>query len=256
MWPRRNTPAPKAHSSAVDELRAAAERHQPDEARIWARVETHLATDTTASTSSARDVVRFPAPWSRVLMATLATMVVAGSISTAAWQLTERTHIPAAPSPAQPQVPVPPPPSAQTSTATQAPSPRSSGPASATEPKGSLPVSVTGTPGPQSYPYWAQNDVNLKVGRRLGELSVSIRVRRTARVSSTGSWLSLPSSDFRVTTETSGDAIVYRWTLLPGRMVPPGSYVMAAQYNRGADHDPGKDTFTMRSGATILTGHF
>jgi hypothetical protein len=250
MWPRRKEP--EAHSRTAAELRAAAEEHRPDEARIWAHVETRMATGTRPEKEHARS----PAPWSRVLMAALATMTVAGAISTAAWQLTERTHIPSPPSPAQPAVPVPAPPSTET-TARPSSVPSAQSTTSERDSSGRSPLVVAvGTTGPQSYPYWGQNDVRLKVGRPVDELSVTIRVLRTDRVSATGSWLSLPANDFRISTEAARDAIVYRWTLLPGRTVRPGSYVMAAQYNRGADHDPGEDIFTMRSGSTTATGHF
>ncbi|GAA4096137.1 MULTISPECIES: hypothetical protein [Actinomadura] len=98
-----------------------------------------------------------------------------------------------------------------------------------------------------SNEYWAQNNVVLRVHEPLHALTVTIRVRRGERVSSTGSWLSLPNGDFRSSIETTPDVIVYKWTLLPGRTVSPGSYTLAAQYSRTAAHDPGKDVYSVRA---------
>jgi hypothetical protein len=199
--------------------------------------------------------LRFPVPWSRMLVSALATMAVAGAVSIAAWQLTERIPVSAAPQAGQPAVrlAIPPP----SSSARNSAAPGGAAAASTSNPgSSSVPVAATGAPGPQSYPYWAQNDVKVRVERTLRDLDVTVRVKRTDRVSPAGSWLSLPANDFRASTETSGDAIVYRWTLLPGRTVRPGSYVLAAQYDRGADHDRSGDTFTLRSGLVTITGHF
>ncbi|MGP4022810.1 hypothetical protein [Actinomadura sp. 3N407] len=132
---------------------------------------------------------------------------------------------------------------------------------SVNKPQGKAAISSRGALDPDSNDHWAQNNLTLRVQRPLRALTVTIRVVRTERVQATGSWLTLPSSNFKASTETTRDAVVYRWTLLPKRTVGPGSYVLAAQYNRTTAHNSRKDAYTVRATerdgpAVTAEGHF
>ncbi|GLZ13343.1 hypothetical protein Acsp04_35780 [Actinomadura sp. NBRC 104425] len=123
------------------------------------------------------------------------------------------------------------------------------------------PFTASGAVDSASNEHWAQNNVVLRVHEPLHALTVTIRVKLGERVSSAGSWLSLPNGDFRSSVKTTLDAIVYTWTLLPGRTVEPGSYTLAAQYNRTAAHDPGEDVYSVRAAvrdgpSAPAEGHF
>lgn len=105
---------------------------------------------------------------------------------------------------------------------------------------------VTARLDPQSSAYWAQEDVTVSGTRRLTVLRVIVRVARTQGVRSVGSWSSLPGDAFQVTVGEERTAFVYTWELRPGRSVPPGRYVFAAQYGRTpAAHDAHGDTYTV-----------
>jgi len=132
---------------------------------------------------------------------------------------------------------------------TGSPPPRrsASGGAGRTKRPARSPFTASGAVDAASNEHWAQNNVVLRVHEPLHALTVTIRVRLGERVSSAGSWLSLPNGDFRSSVKTTPDAIVYTWTLLPGRTVEPGSYTLAAQYNRTAAHDPGEDVYSVRA---------
>jgi len=176
-----------------------------------------------------------PRAWPRMAMAALATVTVMVLATGVAWQMTgkdEKNEKPPAISASQ-----------RDSGSPRRPVNRS--------------WAVTASIDPHSNAYWAQNTLALKVKRELTELTVTIRVVRTANVTATASWLSLSAGDFRISTETTGSEVVYRWTLLPGKMIRPGSYTIAAQYNRGAGHDPHGDAYSIRSDGDLAAGgHF
>lgn len=133
-------------------------------------------------------------------------------------------------------------PSRKPTVPSQAPKPPAPSP-----PRDQARLPCEGTADPQSNDYWAQDDLALRVPTQLRALTATIRVARTERVKATGAWLSLPNGDFQSSIDTTRDAVVYRWTLLPGRVVQPGSYTLAAQYDRTAAHDPRKDTFAVQA---------
>lgn len=133
--------------------------------------------------------------------------------------------------------------------------------AAVSEPSAAVSLTAGAAVDPHSHQYWAQNNLTLRVQEPLDGLTAVIRVKITPRVEATGSWLSLAKDDFLVETERAGDALEFRFTLLPGRRVRPGTYVLAAQYNRDATHDPVKDAYTVEADAaggpvTTLKGHF
>jgi hypothetical protein len=83
----------------------------------------------------------------------------------------------------------------------------------------------------QSTVYWAQNNLILKTTEPLTSLTVDLRIAQTGDVRNTGHWQTLPNEDFTVTVEEPAGALLYRWTLKPGRTVPTGQHQFAAQYN-------------------------
>ncbi|SEG23203.1 hypothetical protein SAMN04489712_1043 [Thermomonospora echinospora] len=271
-----------AEESVARRLRDEAERHEPDRDRMWSRVETAMVGPYT--TGPPEETERWSRPrrgwWSRwsglrVAATALGTAAVVGVTSFTALALTDRggrlPHPPMtgrdggdipAQSPAQTSSQVPTPGKMPEGAASATPEgTRSTSPGTTKRPaaKGRI-VEVTGAPGANSTDHWGENTLRLEVRRPLAGLDVTIRVVRTRRVNPTGSWLSLPASDFRISTDATDRAVVYRWTLFPGRAIRPGSYVIAAQYDRGADHDPRRDAFTLTATAatteTTVQGHF
>ncbi|WP_137991522.1 hypothetical protein [Streptomyces vilmorinianum] len=192
-------------------LREAAEAHRPDRARILARVERGIA----APPEGPADRRRLPAPWPRALAAaaSVAALLVVGGFGAA--QLAGRDDPPAVSPAPPPQTPLP--------------APRASGAVD-----------------PGSNRWWAQSNLTLDTPTRLSTLTVELRIAQTGGVASTGHWRTRDAEDFAVTVREEGPALVYRWTLKPGRTVPPGRHVFAGQYNHAeGERDATGDAFTI-----------
>ncbi|MFD3722331.1 hypothetical protein [Streptomyces sp. NPDC058674] len=228
-------------------LREASEAHQPDRARMLARVE--------RGTSGATVRHRTPSigrAWPKAALACLATAAVlaTGGLAVAGIVRTP----PPSDTPTVPAVPSPTGPSPSTSTSppvtpparTSAP-PGSTGPApTGTAPSGSRPTASEssrvgsgplwseGSVDPHSNTYWSQSNVALRNSRPLSALTLEVRIAQTGGVQNTGSWRTLPSADFTVTVQEDGGVLVYRWVLKPGRTVPAGQHAFAVQYNHAA----------------------
>ncbi|MFK8908515.1 hypothetical protein ACJA3G_15935, partial [Streptomyces sp. YS-3] len=102
------------------------------------------------------------------------------------------------------------------------------------------PLRSEGVVDPHANAYWAQSNVTFHTGVSLGALTMEVRIAQTGGVASTGAWRTLPAQDFTLTTVDGKGALIYRWTLKPGRTVPPGQHVFAVQYN----HAPGPRAVT------------
>ncbi|MFF8268358.1 hypothetical protein ACF059_13300 [Streptomyces sp. NPDC016562] len=261
-------------------LRAAAEAHQPDRARILARVERGMsgAPDRHRESSGAR-------PWPRVALASLAAVSVlaVGGFAVAAIVQSPpaRPDVPA--TPAAPATPSGPPASASGSprstpsapatggptapdrSSPTSPGPSASGGAGSARPDGARlqdgPLSSAGSLNPGGNAYWAQSDITLKTTQPLTALTVELRVAQTGGVQSTGSWRTLPAEDFTVTVQQEAAAVVYRWVLKPGRTVPAGQHVFAGQYNHAAgEREAGHDRYRVDAnggrGALSVWGGF
>ncbi|MFI6481142.1 hypothetical protein ACIBH1_24645 [Nonomuraea sp. NPDC050663] len=111
---------------------------------------------------------------------------------------------------------------------------------------------------PNSNPYWAQNNLVLTFDGQAAELAVTMRVKRAAGVAPAGLWSSLPGDDYTASVREEPGAIVYRWTLKDGRIVRPGSYTFAAQYNRRPRAEGGRagDSYLVVVPGGRLSGHY
>lgn len=201
------------------ELREAARAHRPDRARMLARVERGMAVP-----PSRRDRAPFRAPrtgrrWTATAtaVAVAATAVAAvGLGGLAVTTLRERPASPAVPAPAVP------------------------GPA----------ARATGTVDRGSNRWWAQSDLAVTTQTEVTGLAVEVRVALTGGIVSTGHWQTRSADDFTVTVAEESGALVYRWTLKPGRTVPAGPHTFAAQYNHAEGvRDASADAYTV-----VLTG--
>ncbi|WP_225800040.1 hypothetical protein [Streptomyces sp. NK15101] len=209
------------------ELREAALAHRPDHARILARVERGMAAPAPAGRRN-----RPPRPWSgRRRPAVVAVVAaVAGVVGLGGLAATTLDDRPAGP-------------------ATTLPAP---GPT----------ARAAGTIDPGSNRWWAQSDLAVTTESPVAGLTVELRVARTPGVVSTGHWRTRPAEDFTVTVTEEPRALVYRWTLKPGRAVPPGPHTFAAQYNHAEGvRDASADTYTVLltgadGGRTVLRGGF
>ncbi|MGW0120466.1 hypothetical protein, partial [Streptomyces sp. NPDC003327] len=107
-----------------------------------------------------------------------------------------------------------------------------------------------GTVDPGSNRWWAQSELAVTTRGEVTGLTVELRVALTGGVVSTGHWRTRPAEDFTVTVTEERGALVYRWTLKPGRTVPPGPHTFAAQYDHAEGvRDASADTYTV-----LLTG--
>ncbi|MEU1272582.1 hypothetical protein [Streptomyces sp. NPDC005799] len=225
------------------QLRAAAEAHRPDRARMLARVQRGMAGP--AVRHRARPLAR---SGTRVALAGLAAagilttggLAVAAIVTTPSPQPSATVTVPATPSPtagsphptsARP-TPVAPAPATTPGSARPTPPATSPSPAAAESRNG--PLSSAGSVDPGSTVYWTQSNLALKTTQPLTSLTVEIRIVQTGGVKNTGTWQTLPSGDFTVTVQEAGGVLVYRWVLKPGLTVPAGSHEFAAQFNNGA----------------------
>ncbi|MFJ2822040.1 hypothetical protein ACIO7M_13120 [Streptomyces toxytricini] len=190
-------------------LREAAAAHEPDRDGMLRRVRQGIAADT-------RPTLRRPAgslSWPCVALAALATAAVllAGGYAAVG-------TAPSGPDGRAPAAPPTPPPAVDGS----APPPRTQ----------DGPLGSDGEVDPGGNPYWSQSSITLRTGVPLGALTLEVRIAQTGGVAPTGAWRTRPEGDFTLTTaDGDGGAVVYRWTLKPGRTVPPGQHVFAVQYN-------------------------
>ncbi|MDQ0682976.1 hypothetical protein QF032_002020 [Streptomyces achromogenes] len=248
------------HGELRTRLHAAAEAHQPDRARILARVERGMAGQGQAQVRSAHRATRPPLwSWARIVGATAA---VAGMLAVGGYAVasavkgdapaqqsvsassppvespgaTSRPPLSPRPTPAPgggrtpagPGVSPPKSPAAKPSTPTA-----SLLPVTTDEAEG--PLWSDGSVDPHSNDFWAQSNVTLKTSEALTALTVQLKVAQTGGVSSAGAWRSLPEGDFVFTVAERDGFLVYTWVLRQGRTVPKGEWVFAGQY----DHDRG-----------------
>ncbi|MGW6535738.1 hypothetical protein ACWGBV_05840 [Streptomyces sp. NPDC055051] len=197
------------------ELREAALAHRPDRARMLARVEQGMAAPPAGRTRKSG-----VAPWAGrrrwpVMAAAVATVVgVVGLGGLAVTALQDRSAPPAGVS--------------------------APGPA----------ARATGTIDPGSNEWWAQSDLAVTTEAEVTGVTVEVRVVLDGGVVSTGHWQTRSADDFTVTVAEESGALVYRWTLRPGRTVPAGPHTFAAQYN----HAEGTRDASGDSYAVVLTG--
>ncbi|NGO75697.1 hypothetical protein G6045_08385 [Streptomyces sp. YC504] len=252
------------------ELRAAAERHEPDKARMWARIERGMAEDTVVTGRAQRPPTR---GWLRVAGAAAGVagvLAVAGISATAAMRDDKPgpSAVTSAPQPgtptADPTATVQGSASPDPSRTPDAPSDKESGPASTPDKsKSPQPPPATGSPGttdgplwsdgsvnPHSNDFWAQSDVTVDTSKPLTSLVVELRIARTEGVKSTGEWRTLPAEDFVSDVEETEDFLIYRWTLQAGKTVPAGRHVFAGQYDhKQGGRDAKGDSYTAEATA-------
>ncbi|MFD3500632.1 hypothetical protein ACFWWT_28735 [Streptomyces sp. NPDC058676] len=236
-----------------DELRArlheAAGTHEPDRARILARIERGMTEQTRTDHRATRPPVF---GWVRVVAATTAVAGVLGvggyAVASAVKEDTppqKTVAVTATPSPeATSRAPVPPAdptPSAperspETSTSpSRTPSASATAEAPAASGVEDGPLWSDGSVDPHSNEFWGQSNVTLKTGGKLTALTVRLKVRQTGGVTSAGAWRSAPEGDFTATVVEQDGFLVYTWVLKPGRSLWTGEWVFAGQY----DHDRG-----------------
>ncbi|KJS61657.1 hypothetical protein [Streptomyces rubellomurinus] len=237
------------HEQIAQQLREAAEAHQPDRARMLARMQRGAAGP--AVRHRTRSGLR---SWPKASIAALAAVgiLATGTLAVAAVSglvqtpTPPATTAPATPSPAVTPTPTPSAP-APAATAAPAPAPATAAAAAATSPRPAPsagnraqngPLWSEGSVDPHSTVYWGQDNLLLRTAQPLTSLTVELRVAQTGDVRDTGTWRTLPADDFTVTVQESGGALVYRWVLKPGRTVPAGQHEFACQFNHATGVRP------------------
>ncbi|SEQ58725.1 hypothetical protein SAMN04487983_1006138 [Streptomyces sp. yr375] len=249
------------HDELRARLREAAGAHEPDRARILARVERGMAGQ--GQEWSDHRATHPPVwGWVRIVGATAAVagMLGAGGYAVASAvkddnpaQQTVSVSSPPVESPgATSRPPASPKATPSSGGGAQDPAkpstspPRSSQttPTASTAPVAELPATSDtedgplwsdGSVDPHSNDFWAQSDVTLKTSEPLTALTVQLKIAQTGGVSSAGAWRSLPEDYFTLTVAERNGFLVYTWVLKPGRTIAKGEWVFAGQY----DHDRG-----------------
>ncbi|MEU2064466.1 hypothetical protein [Streptomyces sp. NPDC013455] len=269
-----------------DELRArlhqAAEAHEPDRARILARVERGMAGRPRPDHRAVRPAL---SGWFRVAGATAA---VAGVLAVGGYAVAAAvkddppvrpavagspTSTPPPTATSRPPVRFPAPPPAPDGEGTAEPSrtpeafpsrtPGATAPArppvARAEQDG--PLWSDGSVDPHSNDFWAQSNVTVKTSQRLTSLTVELKIAQTGGVTSAGAWRSLPEGDFTLGVTERDGFVVYTWTLKEGRTVPAGRWVFAGQYDHArGGRDAKDDDYTITGTAAdrryAVTGDF
>ncbi|GAB2962463.1 hypothetical protein GCM10023080_023700 [Streptomyces pseudoechinosporeus] len=261
MTGRRDT-----HDKVRARLRDAAGAHEPDRARILARIERGMADAETSRRPAQRPQVL---GWARVVGATAAVagvLAVGGYAAASALKEDDKAQQTVAVTP----TPEPSPeessrgeisPDATSSPRPEQPTEAESPPVKPPEPPPAVtppadagteegPLWSDGSVDPHSNDFWAQSNVTVKSEEQLTSLTVELRIKQTGGVNSAGAWRSLPEGDFELTVGERDGFLVYTWVLKEGRTVPAGEFVFAGQY----DHDRGgRDAGDDRYAATAVS---
>ncbi|MFI8849717.1 hypothetical protein ACIGW3_05875 [Streptomyces sp. NPDC053499] len=213
-------------------LRAAAAAHQPDRARMLARIARAVEEPGTSRQPrrgprrGLRPPAHRPRPgtraWPRVAAAAGALVVVlALGGTTALWA--RHADRPTAGDGRPPTV----------RTSTQ-PAPSAGPPRTGRPPAVAGPLRSSGALDPGGNDYWSQTEVTVRTEKPLSALTVELRLAERTPLTSTGSWRTRPPGDFEEDVRHENGSLVYRWTLKKGRSVPPGRHVFAGQYDHGS----------------------
>ncbi|MHA5050065.1 hypothetical protein [Streptomyces sp. SD15] len=251
-----------------DELRArlheAAEAHEPDRARILARVERGMSG---ATERRPRRAARPPMlGWARVVGATAAVagvLAVGGYAVASAVKEDQRPQqtvtVPPTPldSPdATSRAPVQPQPTRPTGGSKSPSGKPSSSPSNTPNAPSSAPAAPPQAPAsghqdgslwsdgsidPHSNDFWAQSNVTLRNTEQVTSLTVELKIKQTGGVSDTGAWRSAPESDFTTTVVERDGFLVYTWVLKDGRTLAAGEWVFAGQYDHTRGGRDAKD---------------
>ncbi|MGW1168267.1 hypothetical protein [Streptomyces sp. NPDC002550] len=221
-------------------LREAAEAHRPDRARMLARVQRGMAGPAVRhrarpfARSGTRVALAGLAATGILATGGLAVAAIVAHSSPSATVTTPATPSPTAGSPHPTSArPTPAAPAPATTPSSARPTPSATSPSPSAGESQDGPLWSAGSVDPHSSVYWTQSNLALKTTRPLTTLTVEMRIVQTGGVKITGTWQTLPSADFTVTTQEAGGTLVYRWVLKPGLTVPAGSYEFAAQFNNG-----------------------
>jgi hypothetical protein len=188
-----------------------------------------------------------------VVLATTATLTIGGFAMAALVRTppVQRVVVTTSGSPSQPQASSAPPsggPTDRVTGPTAHPSLPSPDPTPLAQPGGTQlqdgPLRSSSAIDAHSNVYWAQSNVTLTNTQPLTALTVQLQIAQTGSVRSTGSWQTLPGSDFTVTVQQQNGVLTYRWTLLAGHTVPAGQHIFAGQYNHATGRrNTGQDTY-------------
>ena len=229
-------------------LREAAEAHEPNRARIAARVERGLADPTIRR--GPRSIARSGRHAAIAGLIAAATLTTGGLAVAAIGGIPTVSRTPVVPPPTVTATPTP---SARPTSTSPSPAPTTDPPSTRPAPPAESriedgPLWSQGSLDAKSNPYWAQSNLILRISQPLTSLTVELRIAQTGDVRTTGNWQTLPNDDFIVTVEESGGILLYRWNLKPGRTAPVGQHVFAAQYNHAPGVRKGKrDTYRIHA---------
>jgi hypothetical protein len=251
-------------------LREQAHQHEADSGRISARFEHLIAGERRAGEPRRAEPRRYSGPARLrligvplgLLVLASATVTVAASLglgnSPAAHPASKVATLPGAPG-STAATSGPGSLSASSVTLPAATTPPSATPArsatTATGPAGLL--TAAGTVDPDSFQYWAQENLTVTTTRPLRELDVTVAVSGGPAVRSTGMWTTLLPADVETTVRSVPDGLIYDITLKAGQTLQPTAYKFGFQFNRpSAGHDFTRDTYRVSAVTTDGAAEF
>lgn len=107
---------------------------------------------------------------------------------------------------------------------------------------GSL-VTAAGTVGSASNPTWTEEDVNITLAEPATALQLIIRVAPSAGLAPDSYWSNHDITAFTVTVNSDSNGLVYTFSLKPGKTLPIGGFIIAAQFTHSRQRDASGDTF-------------
>ncbi len=108
------------------------------------------------------------------------------------------------------------------------------------------PLAATGTVDSHSTQYWAQENLSVTTTRAIKALHVTVTVSGGGTVQSTGSWSTILSQDIDSTVTPTANGLTYDFTLRPGRVLQPATYVFGFQFDRpAAGHSFALDAYSV-----------
>jgi hypothetical protein len=106
-------------------------------------------------------------------------------------------------------------------------------------------MSTSGTVDPGSRAFWDQEDAWITLDKPVATFQLTVTVVQTGGVVATGYSMNYHSSVFDTTVVAQPGAVIYHFSLQPGRTLPAGQWQFAVQFIHGLSHDPAADTYSV-----------
>jgi hypothetical protein len=114
---------------------------------------------------------------------------------------------------------------------------------SASAPGGASVVSATATLDTSGNADWSQEDVWVALAKPTAGFQLTVKVSRSAQPVSTGTWMTYDTDLFDVSVKSQSGAVIYKFQLKSGRILPAGTAEFAVRFSHGPEYKPEDDTY-------------